>query len=908
MCTLGILQQLTSQRHLFSQQAINTSLLFACRKGHDVLVHALLSAGAQVDTRDVNGNTPLLIAIQNSHINIVRLVLSHGPDLTAANVSGDTALIMSVYANASVILIRLLLSKSSINIDHVNVRGYSALCCAIENFNLEAMKMLIDANANFTTDSSNTPTACNFQATNVYSVGARNELLTLLTLFKTHKENGQVEIAQAALQRDLKTLQLLSSMDVCVLKYSSKTYIDTLISLLKTINSTHLTPNELTIARIFINKYVSLHNGIRDQQMEETTLDLAIKIGHPVLIQYLCQNKFLVTNKLLGNVAENGNSFMLNALLNYEVEINQIDLSGQPQYQDSAVYRALQNEQLECANILLQRGAHLNIDIALNSAVHSKQVKNLKYLFHKYNKETREYLVSSKLLHVAAGDGHAAIVNLLLENGADVNKLQGDKSPLMHAVDERIFDILISRGADVNLVTGSNSCFQLVLHYFVSYDFRCYMMNKLNLLENEYLNTKQKMLVQKLIKCGALVDSLDYNGNTPLIIAAKSEYSFPIVKKLLKAGANINHANDDGYTALHMAAEIGVKDTIKYLLKLGTDVNAITKNGRSALFLCDDEDILKVLIENKADVDIQDVDGNTALMYNILQWSFDYEISDLTTLTKFNVNHHNRSGQSPLLLAAKLCQPNLIKSLLSAGADVNYILLKGNKIKSVFTILMKRLLEREDESRECLEVVLEHDPCVRNISPYVIHLLTASGCESLIPKFIALGLGPAELKVQKTVSAWYTSTARISPLGVALMSDNLLLAQYYLDARFLTQGDLSLLHGNKAMEIYFKSKFKDANLEFVDKTARKIFSLETLSFIACSDAIGHGPKRSERIQNSGLPSPLQENLLFSKAASTVLDDSDCSDYFIFQSALRQIRHLKPDDSSFNHSDDDSHSL
>ncbi len=61
-----------------------------------------------------------------------------------------------------------------------------------------------------------------------------------------------------------------------------------------------------------------------------------------------------------------------------------------------------------------------------------------------------------------------------------------------------------------------------------------------------------------------------------------------IVKMLLNKGANVNTQDGNGYTALIWAAAVGSKDIVEMLINAGVDVNAKDNNGKTALMYAAD--------------------------------------------------------------------------------------------------------------------------------------------------------------------------------------------------------------------------------------------------------------------------------------------------------------------------------
>jgi ankyrin repeat protein len=69
-----------------------TPLHYACTKGHLEVAQFLVSNGAIVDSRSLNGTTPLMMAVQSGNENLVKFLLDQGADLQIKNGLGLTAI------------------------------------------------------------------------------------------------------------------------------------------------------------------------------------------------------------------------------------------------------------------------------------------------------------------------------------------------------------------------------------------------------------------------------------------------------------------------------------------------------------------------------------------------------------------------------------------------------------------------------------------------------------------------------------------------------------------------------------------------------------------------------------------------------------------------------------------------
>jgi hypothetical protein len=164
----------------------------------------------------------------------------------------------------------------------------------------------------------------------------------------------------------------------------------------------------------------------------------------------------------------------------------------------------------------------------------------------------------------ALDGGNTAIVKMLLENGADVNKTN------TYAV----YPIHLAIFKAVGVEEG---------------------------LDN----------VSILIQYGADINSMDRDGYTPLHMASQ-EGEVEVVKFLIDKRANINAVDHRGRTPLHLVAEDGFIDVVKLLMYAGADISVRDESGITALDLAREtghtevanaiieEDMIRLENKNKA--------------------------------------------------------------------------------------------------------------------------------------------------------------------------------------------------------------------------------------------------------------------------------------------------------------------
>lgn len=122
-------------------------------------------------------------------------------------------------------------------------------------------------------------------------------------------------------------------------------------------------------------------------------------------------------------------------------------------------------------------------------------------------------------------------------------------------------------------------------------------------------------LTKAFIEQGGNVNAKDANGNTALILAAKTGRK-ELTDALIEAGADVNAKNIYANNALIFAAARGFDDVAQTLIKANADVNAKNNTGYTALHEAAQNghfEIAKSLIKNGADVTVIGNDGMTAL-------------------------------------------------------------------------------------------------------------------------------------------------------------------------------------------------------------------------------------------------------------------------------------------------------
>ena len=251
-------------------------------------------------------------------------------------------------------------------------------------------------------------------------------------------------------------------------------------------------------------------------------------------------------------------------------------------------------------------------------------------------------------------------IRLLISKGANVNaRSRSYLTPLMQAAYEsnpEIIQVLIENGADLEARSGTKSTALKLAACF----------------------SKSPEVVQVLIDNGAEIESRDEYGRTPLMIRASyfSLGSPENIQVLLENGADIEARDHEGMTPLMRAASGNQPENIQVLLENGAQINARdTYNGtplKHAIFQRREADIVQLLLDNGADIEERHNGGRTPLM--LAAWTSTPEVVQLLLDNGADINARDNFGNTPLhysILDYYDVDPEIITLLIKAGADVN---------------------------------------------------------------------------------------------------------------------------------------------------------------------------------------------------------------------------------------------
>ncbi len=326
----------------------------------------------------------------------------------------------------------------------------------------------------------------------------------------------------------------------------------------------------------------------------------------------------------------------------------------------------------------------LNINLLLEKAAGAGKTDLVEHIIQKEKPLLQSRPAVFKAIAVAAGAGHASTVRLLLNSELIRQSKAGgvrseDESGALHAAvyngHLKVVNLLLDNGAQV---AASNEWSQSALHIATISGFPPIVKQLLNFDANvnardRYLRTPLHYAAQYgfvkganlLMKSGGLVDAQDIDNETPLQVAIYHQRA-EMVQILLEAGARAQQLNKQEEPALHLALSEESLPIVEQLLKFGAEVNCKNRQGLTPLMRAasrlNHPSAAKVLLGEGADIMLEDSEGLTALHWSCK--SGNVAAALLLLDSGADVNAEDNRGERPIHIAAKRGDMAVLEALL----------------------------------------------------------------------------------------------------------------------------------------------------------------------------------------------------------------------------------------------------
>ncbi|KAK0670726.1 ankyrin repeat-containing domain protein [Cercophora samala] len=309
-------------------------------------------------------------------------------------------------------------------------------------------------------------------------------------------------------------------------------------------------------------------------------------------------------------------------------------------------------------------------------------------------------------MHVAAMHGHDSVVQYLIEGGANVDVVDSmGHTPLFWAVYKGrctvvslLWEISRTNMRDINgrtllhlavVADAEEDARKQVVEVLLEKDVALEIQDRhIGTALHFAVMTGHRTTVEQLLGKGALVEAKNWTWQTALHLAAKAGHAH-LVELLVNLGADPEAKDSKGLTPLHFAVSKagaeemelrlgemsidGYGQVAAALLDARVNINAADYGGNTTLHWAiwgGDESLVKLLIQNSADINAKGLFGQTPL-WRAAAEPQGHTLVDILLSHKVDVASPDGDGQTPLHAAAQWGSELSAQSLLKKGADVN---------------------------------------------------------------------------------------------------------------------------------------------------------------------------------------------------------------------------------------------
>ena len=532
-------------------------LLLAADKGYDSCVRCLLANGANIESKDSDGNTALDLALYNKHESVSILLLEKGADFRSLKSIEINPFLITAAATGQALLVQWLLDMD-FDMEVSNVIGQTALHHAAKVGHMECLELLLKRGAN------------------LHAVDIRGQTCLHLAV-----QSGNINVVSLLVNMGANLNAMHSSAQTCLALASGKGHDELVEFILKT--NTDVEANNLESAlclassnghqisaRLLLDSGANVNgpNGIR---YWNSPLFRAISRGHDKVVELLLNYdadpvvSYLEAQQTVRDAAIlSGKVAMVQRFLGPSIDIYERDMYGQ-----TILHKAALHGHLAIVQLLIASGARLDA------------ITKLGWL----------------PIHGAALNGHREVVLLLLKKGSEFGSLED-----MFEMDLR------------NLYQRNHNA---LLRLFTEHS-NAWKALQLVVLNNE--DTSAVSALQLHVKHGGKINCASKNGEgiTVLHTAAKAGNETVIQRLLSLKQVDIDSQCAQGNTALHTAISFGHTGVVEILLNHAASVDCTDFHGNTPLHhavFAHHEKVVQRLIQKNLVADIPNNTGVTALQY-----------------------------------------------------------------------------------------------------------------------------------------------------------------------------------------------------------------------------------------------------------------------------------------------------
>jgi len=252
----------------------------------------------------------------------------------------------------------------------------------------------------------------------------------------------------------------------------------------------------------------------------------------------------------------------------------------------------------------------------------------------------------------------AMSLELFLENGFDPNYISEDgETLLMNIVKNnslKSLKVMISHGVNLEVETPIKK-----IENTTSYDATKRAI--------DFVKTKKSL--NMLIEAGADINYID-NLGTPLIIKFIKERNNSYVEKLILEKVDLDKSDREEWTPLMWATARKNKDIVRLLIENKANVNIIDERQNSAIYYAYDEDIIRMFLVESLNLDYKNRSGENILGEVYLRSISNSYYGAVEDIIKIGGDKNYSSyGDTPIGIATENKDKKMIELLSKLGVE-----------------------------------------------------------------------------------------------------------------------------------------------------------------------------------------------------------------------------------------------
>ena len=433
------------------------------------------------------------------------------------------------------------------------------------------------------------------------------------------------------------------------------------------------------------------------------------------LLECMRKHKILKIRKL----DELGQNALHLALLNEGLECevaeylvySKCQLNLKNKNEEIPLFHALRNnniERLDLISFLINKRSDLNLrDSSCNTSLYISllnervSTSTIKFLIENETNMNTKNERENTALHVVANkkEFNFSIFKLLIEKKCDLNEINSDyESPFFmmlgkEDIDENVLLFMLENNADLN---SKNKIGDTPINFLL----------KKNKLEENIIS----ILVEKKSSLNTK-NKVDY---TPLhIIAERENFNKNIFQLLIENNSDLNSKNMNNETPFFLACKHKNIDLqlLQFLIDCKCDLNTLNKEFCSPFSFVKDKSFenLKFFVENSLDINLRvGMKKNSVLHYYCSQDVFEEDVLKYLIEKKADLNIPNKNLFSPLHLLLSREEPKKEIDLAMMKYFVENKALLNQQNKKMENILVCYLQHTAEPCLEILQYLLEH--------------------------------------------------------------------------------------------------------------------------------------------------------------------------------------------------------